>query len=133
MDTTLPASTEAPGALQRLADLPWRTRIVAALGTLLLAGLVAWTAGAGREPEWRILYTNLADKDGGAVIAALTQMNVPYRYSEGGGSILVPSAQVHDARLKLASQGLPRGGTVGFELMENQKFGTTQFQERLNF
>jgi flagellar M-ring protein FliF len=40
---------------------------------------------------------------------------------------------VHDVRLKLASAGLPKGSVVGFELMESQKFGTTQFQERLNF
>jgi flagellar M-ring protein FliF len=58
---------------------------------------------------------------------------VPHKFSEGGAAILVPADKVHDARLKLASQGLPKGGTVGFELMENQKFGTTQFQERLNF
>src|SRR5690606_37442652 len=77
--------------------------------------------------------TNLSDKDGGAVIAALSQMNVPYRFESGGAAILVPEDRVHDARLKLASQGLPRGGTVGFELLENQKFGVTQFQERLNF
>jgi flagellar M-ring protein FliF len=80
-----------------------------------------------------VLFTSLSDRDGGAVIASLTQMNVPYKFAPGGGAILVPEERVHDARLKLASQGLPRGGTVGFELIENQRFGVTQFQERLNF
>ena len=42
-------------------------------------------------------------------------------------------SEVHDARLKLASEGLPKGGLVGFELMENQKFGTSQFLEQVNF
>jgi flagellar M-ring protein FliF len=47
--------------------------------------------------------------------------------------VLVPGDQVHDVRLKLAQTGLPKGSTVGFELMDNARFGTTQFQERLNF
>jgi flagellar M-ring protein FliF len=80
-----------------------------------------------------VLYSNIADRDGGAVIAALNQMNVPYRMSEGGGAILVPEKMVHDTRLRLASQGLPKGSIVGFELMENQKLGATQFQEQINY
>nr|WP_236599624.1 flagellar basal-body MS-ring/collar protein FliF [Ramlibacter alkalitolerans] len=131
--TTLAAAPAAGGPLQRLLALPQKSRVVLAGAAVLLAGLLAVSLLASREPEWRVLYAGLADKDGGAVIAALTQLNVPHRFSEGGGAILVPADKVHDARLKLASQGLPRGGTVGFELMENQKFGATQFQERLNF
>lgn len=57
-----------------------------------------------------MLYSNLSDKDGGAIIAQLTQMNIQYKHADGGGAILVPSDQVHEARLKLASQGLPKGG-----------------------
>jgi flagellar M-ring protein FliF len=86
-----------------------------------------------RTPDYKVLFSNLSDRDGGAVVAALTQQNVPYKFSEVGGVIMVPADKVHDARLRLASQGLPKGGTVGFELMESQKFGTTQFQERLNY
>jgi flagellar M-ring protein FliF len=58
---------------------------------------------------------------------------VPYRFSEGGSAILVPGERVHEVRLRLATQGLPRGGSIGFELMENQKFGTSQFIEQVNF
>ncbi len=60
-------------------------------------------------------------------------MNVPYKYNDGGSAILVPSNLIYDTRLKLASQGLPKGGTVGFELLDQQKFGTTQLQEQVNF
>jgi flagellar M-ring protein FliF len=137
METRLPSATAQPipadSPLQRLAALPSRSKIGLALATLLLTALIAWAVNAGREPEWRVLYGSLNDKDGGAVLSALAQLNVPHKFSEGGAAILVPADKVHDARLKLASQGLPKGGTVGFELMENQKFGTTQFQERLNF
>lgn len=101
-----------------------------------LAGVVALVvviAAYVREPSYRVLFSNLSDRDGGAILGALSQMNVPYRMAEGGGAILVPADAVYDTRLKLASQGLPRGGGVGFELMENQRFGTSQFIEQVNF
>ncbi len=53
--------------------------------------------------------------------------------SEGGSAILVPAAQVHDLRLKMATAGLPKGAVSGFELMDSARFGQTQFQERLTF
>jgi flagellar M-ring protein FliF len=60
-------------------------------------------------------------------------MNVPYKFAEGGGALMVPADQVHEVRLHLAGQGLPKGGTVGFELMENEKFGTSEFLEQVNY
>ncbi|MFT4099677.1 MAG: flagellar basal-body MS-ring/collar protein FliF [Burkholderiaceae bacterium] len=113
--------------------MPVKRKFTLAAGVVGLAAVMAVTAMLGRHPDYRVLFTNLSDRDGGSVIASLTQMNVPYKFAEGGGAILIPSDKVHDVRLKLASQGLPKGGTVGFELMESQKFGVTQFQERLNF
>lgn len=95
----------------------------------LLAGGWMWS----QAPDYKVLFSNVSDRDGGAIIASLQQMNVPYKYADGGGAILVPAKEVHDARLKLAAQGLPKGGLVGFELMENQKFGTSQFLEQVNF
>ena len=86
-----------------------------------------------RQPDWRVLYASLNDKDGGAIVAQLSQMNVPYKYTEGGQAIMVPSDKVHDTRLRLASQGLPKGSVTGFEMMESNRFGMTQFQERLTF
>jgi flagellar M-ring protein FliF len=59
-------------------------------------------------------------------------MDIAYRNADGG-TILVPADKVHEARLKLASQGLPKGSVVGFEIMETQKFGVTQFQEQVNY
>ncbi|MBC7380697.1 MAG: flagellar M-ring protein FliF [Burkholderiaceae bacterium] len=131
--TTITPVGEPAISINRLMALPLRNKLGLAAGTLLLAAL-AWAAvNMGREPEWRPLYASMNDRDGGAVLAALAQMNVPHKFSEVGGTFLVPANQVHEVRLRLASQGLPKGGTVGFEIMEGQKFGTTQFQERLNF
>lgn len=131
---TLPAVPGPPATpFAGLAALPPKRKWMAAGGVAALIAILAVSILWTREPEWRVLFANTTDKDGGAIIAQLSQMNVPYRFAPGGAAILVPEERVHDARLKLASQGLPRGGTVGFELLENQKFGVTQFQERLNF
>lgn len=103
--------------------------IGAALVVALMVGALLWS----QQPDYRVLFSNFSDRDGGAIVTSLQQMNVPYKFAEGGGAILVPAAQVYDARLKLASQGLPKGGSVGFELMENQKLGVSQFLEQVNF
>ena len=98
---------------------------------LLLAVLIGgwlWT----RDPPFALLFTIQDEKDGGQIVAALTQQNIPYRV-DGGRAILVPQAVVHDTRLRLASQGLPKGGLVGFELMETQKLGVSQFAEQINY
>lgn len=122
-----PALAQRWSALDRGQRLRW-----GALAALVAVGLVA-AAVFYRQPGYKMLFSNVSDKDGGAIVAQLTQMNVPYKYSEGGGAILIPADRVHDVRLKLATQGLPKGSVTGFELMENSKFGITQFQERLNF
>ena len=107
------------------------------MGLILAVSAIVALAVAGwmwnQAPDYKVLFSNISDRDGGAIVASLQQMNVPYKFAEGGGAILVPASQVHDVRLKLASQGLPKGGLVGFELMENQKFGTSQFLEQVNF
>ena len=101
-----------------------------ALAVGIMAAVFMWSM---KTSDYRVLLSNYSDRDGGAIVAALAQMAVPYKFSEDGGTILVPSGQVYDARLKLAAQGLPRGGNIGFELMENQKMGTSQFIEQVNY
>jgi len=118
--------------LQRFTQLPPARKLVLAVSLAasiaLIVGLLLWS----RTPEYRVLFSNLSERDGGAVIAALQQMNVPYR-TEVGGAILVPADQVYDLRFRLAGQGLPRGGAVGFELMDTAKLGMTQFQEQVAY
>lgn len=123
-----------PNALaDGFARMDTAQKIKLGLGILALLGIVAAFFFMGRQAEWRVLYSNLSDRDGGAIVAQLTQMNVPYKHTEGGMAIMVPADKVHDTRLRLASQGLPKGSVAGFELMESNRFGMTQFQERLTF
>lgn len=133
--TPLTDVNSAPGLGARLAALPARSKLGLGLGVAALAGVVLAMSMWGSQGDFRPVFTGLADKDGGAVIAQLAAMNVPYR-NEPGGTILVPAGQVYDVRMKLAAAGLPKGGNgsvIGFELMDKQSIGQTQFNERLNF
>ncbi|MFG6465569.1 flagellar basal-body MS-ring/collar protein FliF [Roseateles sp. BYS87W] len=124
-----------PGFVQRLNGLPLRSKLTMGAGLLALAGAVLAITMWSTQGDYRPLFTGLADKDGGAVIGQLSAMQVPYKH-EAGGTILVPAGQVYELRMKLAAQGLPKGGTgnaVGFELMDKSSIGQTQFNERLNF
>lgn len=127
------APEESSSAISNFLQSPLGNNLALGAGIALVASIMAAVFLWGQKPDYRILLSNFTDRDGGSIIAALQQMNVPYQYSEGGGAILVPAERVHDARLKLAAQGLPKAGNVGFELMENQKLGVSQFLEQANF
>ena len=135
------AASTSPSAAQglptgfsaRMAALPARSKISAAIGAVALVAVVLAMTLSSSKGDYKVLFANLSDKDGGAVIAQLSQLNIPYRMSDGGGAVLVPAAQVHELRLKLATAGLPKGSVAGYELMDTARFGQTQFQERLTF
>ncbi|HWK59892.1 MAG TPA: flagellar basal-body MS-ring/collar protein FliF [Eoetvoesiella sp.] len=117
-------------ALSKLSSLPKPVLIGAGAA---LAAIVIVLALWSRSPDYGVLFSNLEDRDGGTIVAALTQMNVPYKLSESGSAILVPKDRVHEVRLQLAGQGLPRGSGVGFELMDNTRFGASQFTEQVTY
>ena len=126
-------TVSGPNTIINMARSPNGRKFLLMLGAAaviaVMAGIVLW----GQKPEYRVLFSNFSDRDGGAIMTSLQAANVPYKFSEGGGAILVPADKVHEIRLKLAAEGLPKGGSVGFELMENQKLGVSQFLEQVNF
>ena len=125
--------TAKPAGLPaRLAAMPAKSKMMLGGGVAALLAVIVAMSMMTVKPDYRPLFSGLSDKDGGAVIAQLSQMNVPYR-NDPGGVIMVPANQVYDLRMKLASAGLPKGGVVGFELMDKQSIGQTAFNERLNF
>lgn len=126
-DAVLVSGNGLPSA----AQLGSKLMLLAGVAAVIAVMVVFWMWS--QKPDYRILFSNYSDKDGGAIVAALEKMNVPYKFSDSGSAILVPADQVHTARLKLASDGLPKGGNIGFELLENQKFGVSQFVEQVNF
>lgn len=127
----LPAAP--PTWTQGLVALDRSKQMRLAMGLVLVIAIAVAGLIYGRQADYRVLYANLSDKDGGAILAQLSQMNIPYKHADGGSAILVPSDRVNDLRMRLASQGLPKGSVGGFEMMEANRFGMTQFQERLTF
>lgn len=118
-----------PG-LDFLRNLPRTAQIAGAAGVVALVLVAAlWS----RSPDYNVLFSNLDDRDGGAIVTALGQMNVPYQFSDNGSAILIPKDRVHEVRMQLAGQGLPRGGNVGFELLDQSRFGASQFTEQVTY
>lgn len=95
----------------------------------LLWALILWASA----PTYRVIYSNLSETDAGAIVSELERRAVPYQIAHGGQSISVPADQVYTLRLKLAEQGLPNGGNVDMSLMDDQRFGISQFNEQVNF
>ena len=135
IETTETAGADNPldRAREALARLTNRQKVLLIVSVAAVVTLLIAAATLLRQGEFKVLFSNIGERDGGAIIAALEQMNVPYKFSESGSAILVHDSRVHDVRLRLAAQGLPRGGAVGFELMEAQKFGVSQFAEQVNY
>ena len=97
---------------------------------VLIFGLSFWY---GSKPDMVPLFTDMETKDAGEVANQLRESKISYEIQENksGTTILVPTANVHEARLNLAVQGLPHGNK-GFEIFDDSKLGVTEFQNRVN-
>lgn len=127
----------ATTAVQSLNQLP--SRLLANPLLMLLVGgsaaiaLVAAVLLWSQAPQYRVLFSNISEADGGRIISELESRGIPYEFNAGGHTLMVPEDQVYRLRLQLAEQGLPSGGNAGFEIMDRQAFGISQFAERVNF
>ncbi len=116
--------------MQRLRSNPLVALLIAGAASIaVVAALLMWAS----SPDYRVLYSNLDDTDGGRIITELDSRGIPYRFSNNGQALMVPGENVHTLRLQLAEQGLPRGGNVGLELLDDQAFGISQFAEQVNY
>jgi flagellar M-ring protein FliF len=86
-----------------------------------------------REGDFRPLYTSMAPEDAALVVQKLKESGVDYRLAENGGTVMVASTRLADARLTLASAGLPKSGRIGFELFDKTNFGATELVEHINY
>lgn len=86
-----------------------------------------------KDDNYGVLFSNLNDKDGGEIISQLDKLNIPYKFSSSGTTILIPQNQIYHTRLRIAQHGLPKGGAIGFELLDKESFGMSQFNEQINY
>ena len=91
--------------------------------------LVLWGGRTSYEP----LFAGLEVEDQAAIVSYLRENNLPYRLDPSANAILMPRGQVYETRLSLAQEGLPKGGSKGFELFDNASMGLSEFQQRITY
>ena len=108
--------------------------MIAGASLVLLIAIIAASAMYGGKPDMVPLFSNMETKDAGEVAAKLKELKVNYEIIENkqGATINVAAADVHEARLQLATEGLPRGNK-GFEIFDDSKLGVTEFQNKVNY
>ncbi|MFH1624721.1 MAG: flagellar basal-body MS-ring/collar protein FliF [Pseudomonadota bacterium] len=103
-------------------------------GTLVVSLIgLATLVVLSQRPTFEVLYSNLSPEDAGSILSRLKEQKISYRLSSNGTSILVPVETVYETRLGLASEGLPQGGGVGFEIFDRTKLGMTEFVQNVNY
>lgn len=129
-DEATETAENKPNIMQQLRANPLVPLIFGvAIAVALIAGMFFWTMG----PSYSTLYAGLTPADGGKIIAELDKLKVPYQLAANGSTVLVPRGVVDSTRLTLAGQGLPNSAGVGFEIMDKQSFGISQFAEHVNY
>jgi flagellar M-ring protein FliF len=113
--------------------LSWTQRIWIVIAVIGVIGGLTWVNHWNDERDFKPLFSGLADEDAGALVTKLHEAGVEYRLASGGSTILVPSEKVAEARLQMASAGLPKSGRIGFELFDKANFGASEFTEQVNY
>ena len=101
-----------------------------ALSVAIGVAVVLWS----QTPDYSLLYASVADKDATEVLGALEKLGIDYKVESSSGAIMVPQDKVHEARLSLAGQGLPKSNSLGFEILQQDSgFGTSRSVESARF
>ena len=121
------------GILATLRGLgPARLGLMAAVAAGILAGLVVLTSRLATAPM-ALLFGDLALEDSGRIVAKLEQMKVPFELRGNGAQVWVPEDQALRLRLSMAEEGIPAGGSLGYELFDRaDSLGATSFVQNLN-
>ncbi len=101
------------------------------VGALVMAGLVVLSLET-QKSDYEVLFSKLSSEDMGKIVGELKNRRVNYKIAAGETAIMVPSRDVFDLRIQLASAGLPKGGGVGFEIFDKTTLGMTEFIQKLN-
>ena len=130
-ETEPDAPTAQATALWKRLGMRQRIVIIGALAALI--GVLGWTMSRGETVTHAVLYSGLSPEQAGRVIQELQTSKVPYEVENKGTVITVPEDRVDEIRLTFAADGKGPQGGVGFEVFDNQAFGTTSFVERTNY
>ena len=112
--------------------LSLRMRMGMIAGLVVTLALVGWAYSLSTRVEYAVLFSNLDEGDAAQVIKKLAEKRIVYKV-EAGHTIMVPADHVYETRLSMASEGLPHGGGVGFEIFDQQRFGESEFAEQVKY
>ncbi|MDO8299545.1 flagellar basal-body MS-ring/collar protein FliF [Lacisediminimonas sp.] len=98
----------------------------------IVAGFIALALWA-LSPDYQVLFSDLDNQDGSAIVAELDRLKIPYRFADDGKTVLVEQDKVYKTRLQLMGRGVNLKGTVGFEIFNESDFGMTDFAQRIKF
>ncbi len=111
-----------------------KEKVIIGVSTLLvLLGLIVVSLLFGKESEYSVLYRNLDLQESAEIVKVLKEKSIPFKLEDDGKTILVPKSKVYTARLELASRGLPKGGSIGFEIFDKTNIGLTEFTEHVQY
>jgi len=135
---TTPQETTVPrngfqALLTAMAGWPLSKKLSLAAVAVISLSLFAVIIIQARTADYQVLYGNLNTGDAAAVLEWLKGNSIPYQITGNGQTIKVPADRVHEARLQLASAGLPEGGGIGFEIFDKQSFALTDFVQKVNY
>lgn len=129
-EATLPST----GPLAVFDNIPGFRQLAILVGLALSIALGVTGAFWFAEPNYSLLYSNISDREASEIMDVLRGSEIEYKVDTKSGAILVAEDKVHDARLKLAAQGLPRGTGFGLEIIEGESgFSTSQFMENARY
>jgi flagellar M-ring protein FliF len=117
--------------LWRRLTLGQRASVVGAV--LVTLALVGGIIVYGSQPDYAVLFSDLKTADAQAIVEKLKTAQVPYQLSSGGTTVSVPSEQVTELRLQMASSGTLSAGHVGFDIFDKTSFGATDFTQQVNY
>lgn len=121
-------------AAQGFGGLPALRQIGLMVGLAASVALGVAVALWSQTPSYSLLYGNLSQRDAADVADALQKSSIPFKIDETSGALLVASNELQKARLQLAADGLPKGTSNGFEMLnQDQGFGTSQFVETARY
>lgn len=107
--------------------------IVMGLVGVVMIGFFVFLIGRVTTPQMGLLYSNLDISDSSAIVAQLEQANIPFQVRGNGSQIFVPANDVERIRVQVAQEGLPAGGSVGYEIFDrSDTLGTTNFVQNVN-
>ncbi len=119
--------TEQIGAMSRGRQL---LLAASAVGSV---AFFSWIISGANKPDYRALYRGLEDREIARVADGLAREGIPYELADGGTTIQVPAPMIYEARMRMAGQGLPNGGSTGFEIFDKPAFGVTEFVHQVNY